>query len=117
MLLKNKDPKLEAYVVWVPELGARESNVADATRLVPDVRASQYWDPHEALGTAYGRMLPTPAAAWDVYMLFGARVTWPNSGVPRPDYWMHQLGGVSIAPRLDAGVFAAEAAKLIEEAR
>ncbi len=117
MLLKNKDPRLEAYVVWVPELGAHENNVTDATRLVPDARASHYWDPNEALGVAYGRLLPTPAAAWDVYMLFGPDATWPKSGVPKPSYWMHQLGGVSAAPRLDAGVFASRAANLLGKPR
>jgi hypothetical protein len=113
LLLKNQDPRLEAFVVWVPELGARENNVADATRLVPDVRSSHYWDPNEALGVAYGRLLPTPAAAWDVYMLFGPRTMWPKSGVPKPDYWMQQLSGVTTAPRLDGGVFATQAQKLL----
>jgi len=113
LLLKNKDQRIEAYVVWVPELGAHENNVADATRLVSDARASHYWDPNEALGVAYGRLLPTPGAAWDVYMLFGPDATWPISGVPKPAYWMHQLGGVTAAPRLDAGVFASKAASLL----
>ena len=114
MLLKNADPRIEAYVVWVPELGAHENNVADATKLVPDARASHYWDPNEVLGAAYGRSLPTPAAAWDVYMLFGPGAVWPTSGVPRPDYWMQQLAGVTIAPRLDGATFAAEAGKLLK---
>lgn len=113
MLLKNADPRLEAYVVWVPELGAHENNVADATRLVPDARASHYWDPNEVLGAAYGRLLPTPAAAWDVYMLFGPGTVWPASGAPKPDFWMQQLAGVTTAPRLDGVAFAAEAAKLL----
>ena len=113
MLLKNQDKRLEAFVVWVPELGAHENNVADATRLVPDTRASHYWDPNEALGAAYGHLLPTPAAAWDVYMLFGPDATWPKSGMPMPAYWMHQLGGVTGAPRLDARVFASRAANLL----
>lgn len=117
MLLKNADSKLQAFVVWVPELGAQEKNVADATRLVPDIRASHYWDPDEILGRAYSGVLPTPSAAWDVYMLFGPSSVWPKEGVPKPDYWMHQLGGVTTAPRLDAVVFASQAAKLLGDAR
>lgn len=114
MLLKNRDQRIEAFVVWVPELGAREANVADATRLVPDLRASHYWDPNEVLGTEYGRSLPTPGPAWDVYMLFGPGSVWPASGVPKPDFWMQQLGGVTIAPRLDGVAFAAQAADLLK---
>ena len=113
MLLKNQDPRIEAFVVWVPELGAHESNVADATRLVPDARASHYWDPNELLGAAYGRLLPTPEAAWDVYMLFAPAAMWPKSGVPKPSYWMQQLSGVTAAPRLDGGVFATHAQMLL----
>jgi hypothetical protein len=117
LLLKNQDPRLEAFVVWVPELGAHENNVADATRLVPDARASHYWDPTEALGTAYGRLLPTPGAAWDVYLLFGPSTTWPVSGVPNPSYWMQQLSGVSAAPRLNGETFAIQAQKLLDPRR
>lgn len=113
MLLKNDDPRIEAYVVWVPELGAHENNVADATRLVPDARATHYWDPNEVLGAEYGRLLPTPGAAWDVYLLFGPQAQWPASGVPKPVFWMQQLSGVTAAPRLDGATFAAEAAKFI----
>lgn len=69
------------------------------------------------LGIAYGRLLPTPAAAWDVYMLFGPNATWSKSGVPKPDYWMHQLGGVTAAPRHDGGVFAGQTQKLLDETR
>jgi hypothetical protein len=115
LLLRNDDPRLEAYVVWVPELGARESNVASATRLVPDGRASHYWDPNETIGISYGRLLPTPGSAWDVYMLFRPTITWDNTA-PKPTYWMHQLSGVTNAPRLDARQFAAEAKRLLEQA-
>lgn len=114
MLLKNGDQRIQAYVVWVPELGAHENNVADATRLVPDARASQYWDPSEALGIAYGQLLQTPGPAWDVYFLFGPDATWPASGVPRPSFWMQQLSGVTAAPRLDGRVFATQAEKLLQ---
>jgi hypothetical protein len=117
LLLKNQDPGLEAFVVWVPELGAHEGDVAEASRLVPDPRASHYWDPGEVVGSAYGRLLPTPTAAWDVYMLFGRSASWPMSGVPKPDFWMQQLDGVTDAPRLDGDVFASVAARLLRQGR
>ena len=115
MLLKNPNPQLAAFVVWVPELGAQERNVAGATKLVPDSRATHYWDPGEVLGNAYSGVLPTPGPAWDVYLLFARGVLWPQSGVPKPNYWMQQLGGVTVAPRLDGAVFADHAAKLLHK--
>ena len=44
VLAQIADPRLRAYVVWVPKVGAQESNVPEATRLVPDRRARHYWD-------------------------------------------------------------------------
>ena len=73
--------------------------------MVTDPRARQYWDEDDWLGDAYGRVLPTPGPAWDVYLLYGRGVTWEQADPPKPDYWMHQLSGVTIAPHLDADVF------------
>jgi hypothetical protein len=115
LLLTNSDPRLQAFVVWVPELGATQSDVAGATRLVFDQRASHYWDPGETLGRAYRSVLPTPGRAWDVYLLFDSKKRWPSTGVPTPDYWMQQLGGVTVAPRLNGSVFATKAAALLAQ--
>ncbi len=73
--------------------------------LVPDKRARQYWDPGELLGRDYQRILPTPGPAWDVYLLFPRGVQWTAAAPPKPIFWMHQLGGVTNAPRLDPDVF------------
>jgi hypothetical protein len=69
--------------------------------LVTDPRAKQYWDAHGWLDDAYGRVLRTPGPAWDVYLLFRRGIRWDGALPPAPDYWMHQLGGVTQAPRLD----------------
>jgi hypothetical protein len=95
---------MAAYAVWVPELGAKESNVPGGAALVPDKRARHYWDDSDALGRAYGRVLGTPGAAWDVYLLYPRGVRWTAAAPPAPLFWMHQLGGVTIAPRLDPDV-------------
>ena len=34
-------------------------------------------------------------------MLFRKGVHWTGDVPPKPDYWMHQLAGVSTAPHLD----------------
>jgi hypothetical protein len=100
ILAHEPSAQLAAYVVWVPELGAQPKDVPGGMTLVPDARALHYWDDNEQLGRAYEHILPTPLPAWDVYLLFGRGVRWAGTP-PKPRYWMHQLGGVTGAPRLD----------------
>ena len=73
--------------------------------LVPDRRAHHYWDGDDSIGRAYGDLLSTPGAAWDVYLLYPRGVRWTAAAPPKPMFWMHQLAGVTDAPRLDADVF------------
>ena len=43
----------------------------------------------------YGKIISLPQNkkfAWDVYFIFGRQAKWTNSP-PKPDFWMHQLGG------------------------
>ena len=104
MLSKVSSADLAAFVVWDPELGAQTKNVPEGMALIPDRRASHYWDADEVIGRAYEHILPTPGPAWDVYLVFGRGVKWAGDSPPKPDYWMHQLGGVSNAPHLDPDV-------------
>jgi hypothetical protein len=78
--------------------------VPSGTALVTDPRAKQYWDTVGWTDEAYGRILNTPGPAWDVYLLYGRGVRWTGSLPPQPEYWMHQLGGVTSAPHLDPDV-------------
>jgi hypothetical protein len=113
LLQQNQDQRLAAYVVWVPELRAQLKDVASATALVPDHRAKHYWDPDEIVGIKYGRVLKIDRPAWDVYMLFPTGTVWNRDEPPQPNFWMHQLGGVTNAPRLDPDEFAKRAAQLL----
>lgn len=88
----------------MPQLGAQRSNVASGAALVTDSRALQYWDASGWLGDAYGRVLKTPGSAWDVYLLYRRGIRWTGELPPKPDYWMHQLSGVTDAPHLDPAV-------------
>lgn len=78
--------------------------MASATALVSDSRVQQYWDANGWLGNSYGRVLQTPEDAWDVYLLYGRGRLWNDVLPPKPDYWMHQLSGVTAAPHLDPEV-------------
>jgi hypothetical protein len=78
--------------------------VPDGMSLITDRRARQYWDRAGWLGDAYAKVLRTPGSAWDVYLLYARGRSWNGTLPPSPDYWMHQLVGVSTAPHLDPDV-------------
>lgn len=49
-------------------------------------------------------MLGINRTAWDVYFLYGSGGEWDRA-TPAPAFWMHQLGGVTKAPRLNKEEF------------
>jgi hypothetical protein len=49
--------------------------------------------------------------AWDVYFLYDTNAEW-DKGTPAPDFWMHQLGGVTKAPMLNKNDFEAKLKEL-----
>jgi hypothetical protein len=109
------------YVVWVPKLGAHESDVPVATRFVADRRASHYWDSAGVLVKAFEPVLGLNQDAWDVYLLYGPEVTWDGPTPPQPDIWMHQLHlpahSVASGSFLDPVVFAGHADSLLQRLR
>lgn len=79
-----------------------------------DARVHHYWDEDERLGKFYEASLPTLGTpSWDVYLLYAPGIKWTGAAPPKPTFWMHQLGGVTAAPRLDADVFAKKAQRLL----
>ena len=51
-----------------------------------------------------------------MWLLFGRDAEWSDpGGVPEPDWWEHQLGGLPDSLRLDPERFAREAAELLRE--
>lgn len=87
--------------------------MAEASRLAGDPRVSQYWDGANTLGEAFASVLELSPPAWDVYLLFDPNQKWDGDLPPKPAFWMHQLRGVTHAPRLDARLFARKADSLI----
>ncbi|MGH7583145.1 MAG: hypothetical protein ACREL5_07975 [Gemmatimonadales bacterium] len=116
-LARDSTPGVVVFVVWSSQLGAHEQNVNAGTTLIADRRVRNYWDPGLAVGTAFSHAAGRTEPAWDVYMLFGPEATWPSAGVPKPDWWEHQLGGLPPDLRLDGARFAAKAAALEQTLR
>ena len=117
LLAKNDDSRLRAYVVWQPMLGGQETHVPDATRIVTDERASQYWDGPGSTLRSYRSVLSLAEPAWDIYMVYGPKARWQGDLPPEPAYWMHQLGERDRprvdGPYLDAEVFAKKTNELL----
>lgn len=114
---ENTSGDIAVYTVWSPQLGAEERHVPDAASLMPDARATHYWDPNKLVGTAFGKtILPSSAPAlWDFYMLFDRGAEWSDAGLPEPAWWSHQLQGLPPERRLDAARFATKATSLLEQ--
>ena len=103
-----KDPSVRVYVVWVPILATDHSAPDEGTlSLLPDKRASHFWDAKRMLPEQFQTPLglPTTTPAWDVYLIYPPGVKWGQEP-PAPVYWQHQLGRVTNAPRLDGKSFA-----------
>lgn len=89
--------QLKVFVVWTPRFNGDNRNKAIASmEIVPDKRATHFWDRTSSISAYYGAVLKLPERApfaWDVYFVFDDQAEWKEDP-PRPDHWMHQLGGV-----------------------
>lgn len=108
---------LKVYIVWLPAL--RSDNKSAAARRsseYQDKRLSYFWDGNRITGKTWQRVLGIERMAWDVYFLYGAAARWKNEPTP-PDFWMHQLGGVSKGAHLQENEFESEARRLIAKSK
>ena len=115
-LKRVTDNRVRAYIVWLPVFGGDFKG--EARRLsnsFRDKRVTYFLDPDSSTGKQWERVLQTQRLiAWDVYLLYGADAQWEDEP-PQPAYWMHQLGGVTKAPRLDEATFTAKLKSMLDE--
>ncbi|MCH8066751.1 MAG: hypothetical protein IIC90_13150 [Chloroflexi bacterium] len=115
------DPALRAYVAWVPILpDDNEPAARESCGLIPDARATHFWDEQRVLPDTFASVLGLPEGwpAWDVYLAYPPGVTWPDSiqkAPPAPAFWHHQLGDLELAPKLDAPAFAVGVKAILDE--
>lgn len=95
VLDKVDSAALAVYVVWEPILRTDdEPSSRKATSLVPDSRVTHYWVGSLEVGKAFQAPIDLETEpAWDVYLVYPPGVTWESSSPPRPELFMHQLGG------------------------
>lgn len=104
-LKKVADQRLRVYVVWLPIFGGDfKGEGRKLSRRFPDKRVTYFSDPEEFTGKLWQRVLGLDDIAWDVYLIYGAGAAWSEEPSP-PDFWMHQLDGVTKAPVLNQATF------------
>ena len=111
------DASLRAYIAWLPMLpDDNQAAALGASALVPDGRASHFWDERRLLPALFAGVLGLPRGwpAWDVYLAYAPGARW-GAVPPPPAFWQHQLGELTAAARLDGDVFAAQVRALLGE--
>jgi hypothetical protein len=115
-LKKVTDAGVRAYVVWLPIFGGDfRGEARKLSNSFRDKRVSYFIDGKSQTGKLWERVLSTERGiAWDVYLLYAAAATWEEDP-PAPEFWMHQLDGVTKAPRLDEATFTAKLKMMLAE--
>ena len=80
----------------MPGFNDNRRSATKIARLLVDSRVAQFYDPvttHLA-GNAFGKGIVKGGRgpAWDIYFFYKPGVVW-GDGPPKPDAFMHQLGG------------------------
>jgi hypothetical protein len=114
---KNDDPRLVTFVVHVPTLGAREKNVAPASRLISNAHTTNYWEETGILGKLMQQAMGAEIYLWDFWTIYDRQAVWSDEHrMPVPTFWQHQLSGRLPSDRfLNANVFAAEVDALLAQ--
>jgi len=111
------DERLRAHIIWLPMFPGDSRKWAQTrSDEFSDKRLSYYWDGERHTGKEWQRALSIKPLAWDVYLLYGASSQWDKEPAA-PDFWMHQLGAVTTAPRLDEEAFEAKVKELLNQAK
>jgi hypothetical protein len=96
------DDRVRAYIIWLPVFGGDFKGQAEKlSRSFSDRRVSYFLDPKSLSGEFWEGILKTGhPVAWDAYLIYGPSAEWQQE-LPAPGFSMHQLGGVTKAPRLN----------------
>jgi len=108
------DANLMAYIIWLPVLPSDDLEAAiERSGEFSDPRVTYFWDSNLLTGKLWKPILDIPRqVAWDVYLIYDAKAQWKDK-LPPPDFWMHQLGGVTKAPQLEVDGFEKKARKML----
>lgn len=119
LLSRTSDPRVQTFVVHMPVIGAKATDVPPAAELLHNPNVHNYWNPSGNFGRLVGTALQLkqgdkPVYAWDVWMIYAPDAVW-QSGPPKPALLMHQLPTLPSKQFLDADAFAAKAHALLSQ--
>lgn len=120
LLSLTNDVRLRTFVVHVPVIGAKATDVGPAARLIHNPHVRNYWNASGEFGRTLARATQLrnekeQVYAWDVWLLYGPDVEWVGVAPPQPQLLMHQLWKLEGTkfPKLDSKIFAREAQGLV----
>jgi hypothetical protein len=106
---RGDDPRMVTFVIHVPTLGAREANVAPASRLITNRYTTHYWEETGITGKLMQQVIGDDKYVWDFWTIYGPNVIWSDEHLmPAPSFWQHQLDGLPPEKKLEPNVFAAK---------
>ncbi len=80
----------------MPGFNDNQRSAKKIARLLVDPRVAQFFDPVKThlAGNAFGKGIVKDGRgpAWDMYFFYKPGAVWED-GPPKPDVYMHQLGG------------------------
>jgi hypothetical protein len=113
---KGDDSRMVTFVIHVPTLGAREGNVAPASRLITNHYTTHYWEETGITGKLMQQVIGGDKYIWDFWAIYAPDVQWSDERLmPVPSFWQHQLDGLPPEKKLDANVFAAKVDELLAQ--
>jgi hypothetical protein len=112
------DDRVRAYIVWLPIFGGDFKGASqERSKSFIDPRVNYFLDPESLTGELWKPILNlNDDIAWDVYLLYEPGARW-DKAPPQPDFWMHQLSGVTQAPRLNQTAFEAKLKEMLPIAK
>src|SRR3984893_11758951 len=106
---RGDDARMVTFVVHVPTLGAHETNVGPASRLITNTRTTHYWEQTGITGKLMQQVIGVDKYVWDFWTIYGPNVIWSDEHLmPAPSFWQHQLDGLPAEKKLEPSVFAAK---------
>jgi hypothetical protein len=108
--------QVRVYVIWDPIFGGNfDDEARKLSKGFPDKRVYYFKDADSLVGNLWEQVLKTGREiVWDAYLLYDANAKW-DTDPPQPHFWMHQLYGVTIAPRFDEKKFTEELKNLLNK--
>jgi len=98
----------------VPQYGGDiQGEAKKLSRSFRDKRVTYFLDLDDWTAKFWQDALKLDRVAWDVYLVYGASARWEQT-LDAPQFWMHQLGGITKAPQFNQPEFESKLKQFLE---